>query len=705
MPSGHTKGFFYIRTEYPAAVRQITAALERCVQHGFLGDDILGTGFHLHLSVKQGAGAFVCGEETALIHSIEGQRGTPRLRPPFPAEQGLWDRPTLINNVETFALIPWIFRNGPTAFSELGTATSRGTKVFALAGKIVRGGLIEVPMGVTIREIVEEIGGGVAPGRRFKAVQIGGPSGGCVPAALADTPVDYEALVNLGAIVGSGGMVVLDDTDCMVDIARYFLRFTQDQSCGKCTFCRIGTKRMLDIMDRICTGHGRRGDIEQLEQLSGMVGAGSLCGLGKTAPNPVLSTIKHFRDEYEAHLQGRCPAGKCKDLIHYEVSSDCIGCTLCSQHCPVDAIPYTPYRKHRIDDDKCTRCDTCRRDLSRVGGRDFVRRHRNGYLMLRVTIDNKTTEVAEGTTILQAAHALGIAIPTLCHLEGYAPSTSCQVCLVKDHARNQWVPSCATKVVDGMQIDSETDEVHAVRRTALELLFSDHVGDCLAPCYFACPAHMDIPLMLEQIGEHDIARAIATVKQEIALPAVLGRVCSKPCEKGCRRSTADGAVAVCDLKRFVADVDLHRSNPYSPACQPSTGKRVAIVGAGPTGLSAAYYLRQYGHDCVLLEKEADAGGRLRTETDGETLPRAVLDAEIRQLLRVGAELRTQSPVARLTDLQLEFDAVLLSVWSDPGRTTPSLGSQGKFTWHRHRQEHVSNERTIRLRRRQRDPPQ
>ena len=358
---GARQGVLYIRHEYPLAVERIRHAIDVCRQRGILGPSILGSPFGLDLRVMEGAGAFVCGEETALIASIEGRRGMPRLRPPFPADSGLWGKPTCINNVETLALVPWIIREGPAAFAALGTATSKGTKVFALTGKIVRGGLIEVPMGISIRAIVEEIGGGVAPGRRFKAVQIGGPSGGCIPAELGATPVDYESLRNAGAIMGSGGLVVLDDRDCMVDIARFFLQFTQAESCGKCTFCRVGTQRMLEILTRLCAGEGRPDDLARLEELCTQVSRGSLCGLGQTAPNPVLTTLRYFRHEYEAHLKGHCPAGQCKALIKYQVNDACIGCTRCAQQCPVQAIPATAYQKHVIDTGLCTRCDICRR--------------------------------------------------------------------------------------------------------------------------------------------------------------------------------------------------------------------------------------------------------------------------------------------------------------------------------------------------------
>lgn len=358
--TGASSGIFYIRAEYPLAVSRVRHAIEVCYEKGVLGKNIYGSSFSFDISIFEGAGAFVCGEETALIASLEGRRGTPHLRPPYPAEKGYRGHPTLVNNVETLASVPWILNNGSDAFRSVGTPASKGTKVFALAGKVARGGLIEVPMGITIRDIVEKIGGGVAGNRKFKAVQIGGPSGGCIPESMADTPVDFEELNKLGAMMGSGGLVVLDDTDCMVDMAKYFLLFTHKQSCGKCTFCRVGTKVMLDIIDRLSKGTATLADLNELEELCNSVRDGSLCGLGKTAPNPVLTGIRYFREEYEAHTRGICPTGKCRDLIKYVITDRCNGCTICSLQCPVDAIPYTPYEKHVIDHSVCTKCDNCR---------------------------------------------------------------------------------------------------------------------------------------------------------------------------------------------------------------------------------------------------------------------------------------------------------------------------------------------------------
>jgi NADH-quinone oxidoreductase subunit F len=357
---GAREGFLYIRADYPLATTRIREAIRVCEERGLLGENIMGSGFSLKLRVVEGAGAFVCGEETVLMSAIEGGRGMPRFRPPFPAQSGLWGRPTCINNVESFASVPWIMRNGAKAYSAYGTEKSKGTKTFALAGKVRRGGLIEVLMGMTIHEIVNDIGGGVPERRKLKAVLMGGPSGGCVPAHLSHTPVDYEALKSVGAIMGSGGMVVLDDSDCIVDVALYFLAFTQDESCGKCTHCRIGTKRMKEILDRLCTGKGRKGDQEMLETLSDITIEGSLCGLGKTAPNPVLSSLRYYREEYEAHVRGECPSRKCKSLVQYFITDTCFGCTRCSQMCPTDSIPMNPYHRHVIEESTCTRCDICK---------------------------------------------------------------------------------------------------------------------------------------------------------------------------------------------------------------------------------------------------------------------------------------------------------------------------------------------------------
>ncbi len=356
---GANEGYFYIRAEYPLAVQRVKDAIRQCEEKGLLGDNILGKGFSLKLNILEGAGAFVCGEETALIASIEGKRGNPRYRPPYPSDKGLWGHSTLVSNCETYATVPWIIRNGADAFAQLGTKRSKGTKVFSLAGRIARGGLIEVPMGITIQEIVEDIGGGIENEKSFKAVQIGGPSGGCIPAELARTRVDFEDLTKVGAMMGSGGLLVMDDSDCMVDISRYFLSFTQNQSCGKCTFCRIGTRHMLRILEDLCAGKGTPEELIQLEQIAHKTKQGSLCGLGKTAPNPVLTTLNYFREEYEAHLNGTCPAKRCKALITYTIDETCIGCTVCAQKCPTGAISVKPYQRHMIDQTKCTKCGTC----------------------------------------------------------------------------------------------------------------------------------------------------------------------------------------------------------------------------------------------------------------------------------------------------------------------------------------------------------
>ena len=357
---GANYGVIYCRAEYPLAIKRLEIAMAQAREKGFLGENIFNSGFDFDLRIKAGAGAFVCGEETALIASLEGERGMPRLKPPFPSAKGYWQEPTDINNVETLANVPWIIHNGGAAFGAMGTEKSKGTKVFALAGKIKKGGLVEVPMGLTLREVIYDIGGGIKNDRKFKAVQMGGPSGGCIPAELIDTPVTYEDINKTGAIVGSGGMIVMDEDTCMVDMARYFLNFTRDESCGKCNYCRIGTKRMLEILERITEGRGKDGDIELLEELAYKIKDGSMCGLGQTAPNPVLTTLKYFRNEYEDHIYNKkCTAASCKALITYSINDACKGCTLCSKHCPADAISGSLKEKHVIDNEKCVKCGKC----------------------------------------------------------------------------------------------------------------------------------------------------------------------------------------------------------------------------------------------------------------------------------------------------------------------------------------------------------
>ncbi len=358
---GANEGVIYVRAEYPLAIKRLEKAISQAESRGILGQNIMGSGFSFSLRIKQGAGAFVCGEETALIASLEGERGMPRLKPPFPAQSGFWGKPTNINNVETLANVPWILTEGGPAFSAFGTEKSKGTKVFALAGKIKNGGLVEVPMGIPLREVIYDIGGGIKNDREFKAVQMGGPSGGCIPASLLDTTIDYESIVKTGAIMGSGGMVVMDDATCMVDMARFFLDFTQKESCGKCTHCRLGTKRMLEILERITRGEGKEGDIELLEDLAVKVKDGSLCGLGQTAPNPVLTTIRYFRDEYEAHIkEKRCPAKNCKALITYTIDSEkCKRCGLCAKKCPVSVISGSKKEPYSISQDGCIKCGNC----------------------------------------------------------------------------------------------------------------------------------------------------------------------------------------------------------------------------------------------------------------------------------------------------------------------------------------------------------
>jgi NADH-quinone oxidoreductase subunit F len=500
------QGYIYCRAEYPLAVKRLHLAIEQAREHGLLGKNILGSGFDFDVEVYQGAGAFVCGEETALMGSIEGRRGMPRPRPPFPAVSGLWKKPTVLNNVETYANIPQIILKGGEHYAKIGTESSKGTKVFALTGKVNRIGLVEVPMGTTVGEIIFDIGGGIPSGKRFKAAQLGGPSGGCLPAEHLNTPTDYEAITKAGAIMGSGGMIVMDDDTCMVDMARYFMDFCQDESCGKCTPCRVGTRRMLEILQRICKGEGQQGDIELLEDLAQQIKETALCGLGQTAPNPILSTIRYFRHEYEAHiLDKRCPAAVCSALFK-------------------------------------------------------------------------------------------------------------------------------------------------------------------SPCQHTCPVGMDIPAYIALVRAGRIDDAYKVLKQTNPFPSVCGRVCGHTCQLKCRRGQLDEPVAIMHLKRFITD---HAKRPRVKPLSVTRKERVAIIGAGPSGLTAALELKKRGYAVTLFEASPEAGGMLRWGIPAYRLPREELNREIKEILNTGVELRTNVSIGKdmtYEDLNKDFDIIYLAVGAQ--KSTP-----------------------------------
>ncbi|MGI6620729.1 MAG: NADH-quinone oxidoreductase subunit NuoF [Bacillota bacterium] len=506
---GASRGYVYVRAEYPLAVERLYKAIDDARKLGLLGKNILNSGFDFDIDVRLGAGAFVCGEETALLNSIMGQRGEPRPRPPFPANEGLWGKPTVINNVETFANVPVIMRKGAEWLASIGTETSKGTKVFALAGKINNNGLAEVPMGTTIGEIVFDIGGGLPNGKRFKAVQTGGPSGGCIPVEYLNTPVDYESLAELGTIMGSGGFVVMDEDTCMVDLAKFFLEFVQSESCGKCAPCRIGTKRMLEILQRITRGEGREGDIELLEELGHSIKESALCGLGQSAPNPVLSTIKYFREEYETHIKDKkCPASVCAALFN-------------------------------------------------------------------------------------------------------------------------------------------------------------------APCQNTCPAHVDVPIYVDLIRQGRFDEAYEEILRENPFPVVCGRVCHHPCESRCRRAQLNEPIAIRELKRFASDYALSGNGTRPrPAAKAPTGKKVAIVGAGPAGLTAAYYLALQGHSVTVFEALPVAGGMLAVGIPPYRLPKDALNNDIEVIKSLGVAIRTGVKVG--TDiswdrLREDYDAVFVAIGAHKDR--------------------------------------
>ena len=508
---GTTQGYVYCRAEKPLAIERLEIALQQMKEYGFVGDNIFGSGFNFHLEIRKGAGAFVCGEETALMASIEGKRGMPRPRPPFPAQAGLWGKPTNINNVDTWGNVSAILQKGSEWYASFGTPTNKGTKTFALVGKVRRTGLIEVPLGITLGDIIYEIGGGIIGDKQFKAVLTGGPSGGCLPASLLDLPVDYESLTQAGSIMGSGGMVVVDEDTCMVDMARFFLSFTQAESCGKCVPCRVGTRQMLNILERITRGEGQVGDVERLEEMSQLIKSTSLCGLGQTAPNPVLTTIRYFREEYEEHIRKHyCRAGVCKKLVK-------------------------------------------------------------------------------------------------------------------------------------------------------------------SPCQNACPAGIDVPRYIRALGRGQFGEAVAVIREKVPFPAVLGYVCVHFCEAKCRRGQLEEAITIKELKRFAADHDTGEWKGNLKIAPP-TGKRAAVVGSGPAGLTVAYYLARLGHEVTVFEALPMAGGMMRVGIPSYRLPVEVLEKEIKEIENIGVKIRTNSRVESLDELfEQGYDAIFVSVGAHRGTSMRTDG--------------------------------
>ena len=701
--SGATEGYVQVRRERPFAVERLAGALVQARERGLLGSGVLGTDFTFDIRLTEGAGAFVCDEATALAPSNEARPGIPFARPPYPSVGGRPDAPASIDNAETFASVPWIVLHGADEFAAVGLDKSRGTKIFSLSGKVVSGGLAEVPMGTTLRHVIYDVGGGMLPGHELKAVQIGGASGGCLPAAMLDTPLDHKLLVATGATASSGGLVALDDTTSMIDLARHLVQLTHDESCGKCVPCRLGVKRMLETLERICDGDGRQGDIALLEELAEYITAGALCAVGATAANPVLSTLEHFRDEYEALLaDSRSPTEGAEELVIYYIDDNCTGCGLCAKKCPTQCISGEKKQQHVIDVAGCIRCGTCRQvckfdavktksgaeqgERAAAGGaaaptdaqtaepaapteaQAAPAADPQGTPRVTLTIDGRQTACEPGETILEAAQRLDIRIPTLCNEPRLPGVAACRVCMVEVKGARKPVPSCSTVATEGMVVRTDTEKVLKMRHLYLELLLSDHDSFCTPPCRTGCPSHIKIPQFLDAIAHGDYRAGVRKLREDLPFPAILGRVCPHPCEGPCRRSLVEQSITICWLHRFMADQCLDEEQtgelllPYEP--RPDSGKTIAIVGAGPAGLTCAFYARLEGHAVKIFEALPKPGGMLRYGIPSYRLPRDVIDKELNVLWRLGVELECGTRLGadfQLDDLTARYDAVFLGL--------------------------------------------